>query len=162
MEAFFAVNPGLPSRIPHQLQFDDYSEAELGAIFRKCVSDQFTNGQMSMEDGPGGLYVRVAVRRVGRTRGREGFGNARDISNLLAKIMQRQSRRLVLERSQGLLPDDFTFTKEDLIGPDPSHAVVHSDAWKELNGLIGLSEVKSAVQGLVDLIATNYQRGKLL
>ena len=67
--------------------------------------------------------MRIAVQRLGRGRGRDGFGNARDLENLFSRIRERQADRLSRERRQGLSPDDFAFTKEDIIGPDPSQAV---------------------------------------
>jgi len=113
---------------------------------------------MKVEGDFGGLYARIAVRRLGRGRGREGFGNARALENILARISERQADRLHRERVAGVRPDDFLFKKEDLLGPEPSRAIVQSDAWKELQGLTGLKAVKESMQGLLDRIHTNYQR----
>jgi hypothetical protein len=39
--------------------------------------NQFYNKSgISVEDGEDGLYMRIAVRRLGRGRGRDGSGNA--------------------------------------------------------------------------------------
>lgn len=53
--------------------------------------------------------------------------------------------------------DYFEFTREDLIGPDPS-TVLRSPAVEELNKLIGLDAVKEAVRNMIGLIKTNYER----
>jgi hypothetical protein len=75
---------------------------------------------MDVEGGVDGLYMRIAVRRLGRGRGRDGFGNARALENLFTCIRERQSDRLTKERRDGLSPDDNFISKEDLIGLDLS------------------------------------------
>ena len=87
---------------------------------------------MLVEGGSDGLYMKIVVGRLGRGRGRDGFGNARALENLFAQIRERQSDRLTRERRNGDLPDDRIFTKEDLIGPDPSKAILKSAAWERL------------------------------
>ncbi|POS78720.1 stage V sporulation protein K [Diaporthe helianthi] len=157
MESFYAHNPGLPSRFPIEMRFDDYTDAELLHIFELKMHNKY-DGRMKCEDGPRGLYSRIVTRRVGRGRGREGFGNARTIENTLAMVSSRQATRLGKERRQGKKPDDFLFTKEDIIGPEPTEALTKCAAWKQLQGLFGLKAVKEAVQSLVDSVKQNYTR----
>lgn len=113
---------------------------------------------MKCEDGRGGLYCRIVARRIGRGRGREGFGNARAVENELYRITQRQATRLRRERLEGRTPDHLFLTKMDLIGPEPSDALKKSKGWQRLGELIGLTAVKQAVQSLVDSIQQNYSR----
>jgi hypothetical protein len=157
MEKFFEYNPGFDSRIPHRLCFADYSDKELMAMFRRLIEKKY-RGRANIEEGISGLYARIAVRRLGRGRGREGYGNARALENMWAKISERQASRLQRERAAGGKPDDFLFTKHDLNGPEPSGAVRDSAAWKELQGLIGLKAVKESIKGLVDRLQMNYER----
>ena len=157
MESFFAHNPGLPSRFPIEMKFADYTDDELLRILELKINSKY-NGAMDCEDGLRGLYCRIVSRRVGRGRGKEGFGNARAIENTLDIISRRQADRLRRERRQGRSPNDLFFTKEDLIGPEPAAALTGSDAWKKLQNLTGLSEVKEAVRSLVDSIQQNYHR----
>ncbi|PBK69035.1 P-loop containing nucleoside triphosphate hydrolase protein [Armillaria solidipes] len=157
MEKFFEHNPGLPSRVPHSLQFEDYKDGELLLMLEKTLHKKYA-GRLKVEDGVRGLYGRIAVRRLGRGRGKEGFGNARALENMVQKITDRQAERLHTERRAGHLPDDLLLLKEDLIGPDPSEAIVHSESWTKLKGLIGLASVKESIQGLYDTIQLNYQR----
>ena len=126
-------------------------------MLAKRIAKKYTD-RMKVEGGMFGLSMRVAVRRLGRGRGKDGFGNARALENMLSKILERQATRLNDERKKGLFPDDFLFKKEDLIGPDPTQAILASDAWRKLNALIGLSEVKNSTQNLFELIAENYKR----
>lgn len=157
MESFFAHNPGLPSRFPIEMKFADYSDEELLHILGLKI-DKAYNGQMKCEDGLTGLFCRIVARRIGRGRGKEGFGNARTVENMLAIISQRQATRLSRERRQKANPDDFLLTKEDLIGPKPSEALGKSKGWQDLQKLYGLQSVKQSVKSLVSTIEQNYER----
>ncbi len=157
MEKFFEHNPGLTSRVPYRLQFGDYKDNELMTMLEKNLHKKYA-GRLKVEDGIRGLYGRIAIRRLGRGRGKEGFGNARALENTLSKITERQAERVQRERRTGHRPDDLLFIKEDLIGPDPSEALVQSESWTKLKGLTGLASVKSSIQGLCDMIQLNYER----
>ncbi|KAJ7756428.1 P-loop containing nucleoside triphosphate hydrolase protein [Mycena maculata] len=157
LESFFEHNPGLVSRVPYNLSFADYTDEELLRMLEQLIGKKF-NGSMKIEDGPRGLYARIAVRRLGRGRNTNGFGNARALHNLFAKVHERQAARLQMERKDRWISDDFLLTKEDLIGPDPSLASIGSPAWKKLQSMIGLEAVKDTVRNLIDHIIVNYQR----
>jgi hypothetical protein len=80
------------------------------------------------------------------------------MENALSRIAGRQTVRIQGERRRGGKPDDFLFTSSDLLGPEPSEALSKSKAWKELQNLIGLTEVKQAVKALFGTVQSNYQR----
>lgn len=157
MEKFFEHNSGLPSRIPNVLHFEEYTDGELLRML-KYKMKQFYKSGISVENGIDGLYMRIAIRRLGRGRCRDGFGNARALENMFARIRERQSDRLTRERKNGLSPEDYHITKEDLVGPDPSKAIHTCDAWTNLQQLIGLKAVKDSVSFMIDLIKTDYER----
>ncbi|CAM1502642.1 Fc.00g074180.m01.CDS01 [Cosmosporella sp. VM-42] len=157
MESFFAHNPGFPSRFPITMKFEDYTDVELLNILQLQVHQKY-NGRMKVEDGVSGLFFRIAARRVGYSRGKVGFGNARAIENAVASSLQRQANRLRRERRANRQPDDLLLTKEDIIGPEPSSAIVKSKAYQELNSLIGLGRVKQNLKVLIDTLMTNYER----
>ena len=157
MEAFFSHNPGIPSRFPHELQFKDYDDDELLRILAHKIHKKYGR-RMAMESGTGGLYARIVARRIGRGRGREGFGNARAVENACAHIAERQANRLRQERRAGMSANDMIFTKEDLIGPEPSLALQKCQAWTDLQSLIGLKAVKQSVEALFETIQYNYSR----
>lgn len=157
MERFFEHNPGLPSRIPYNLRFEDYTDAELLMMLQFQMT-QFYKSGIDIEDGVNGLYMRIAARKLGRGRGQDGFGNARALENTFAQIRERQSDRLTRQRREGLSPDDYHITKEDLIGPDPSKSILTCDAWTKLQQLVGLKSVKDSVNFMIDRIKINYER----
>ncbi|KAF2017639.1 P-loop containing nucleoside triphosphate hydrolase protein [Aaosphaeria arxii CBS 175.79] len=157
MEAFFGHNPGIPSRIPKTFVFDDYDDKELQHILSHYLHKKY-NGCMEVEDGMSGLYIRIAARRIGQGRGRDGFGNAREVQNKISQITDRQARRLHKERREGLRPNDNFLSKVDLIGPEPSSVLQNNKAWNRLKEMIGLKAVKEAIQVLLDGLQTNYHR----
>ena len=159
MESFFEHNPGLNSRVPYRLKFKDYDDAELLDMLSNTVNKMW-GGRMKIEGGEEikGLYGRIAIRRLGSNRGNPGFGNARAVANLFAKVRERQAARIDRERAMGRNPDDFLLAKEDLIGPDPSKVMTESAAWTKLQSMIGLGSVKRTVADLFTMIQTNYQR----
>lgn len=157
MEKFFENDPGIPSRVPHRFPCADYSDAELLTILVRKIETKW-RCQMKVEGGATGLYTNIAVKRLGRQRGRPGFGNARAVENALDIICRRQAARIKIDRRAGFITDDFKLRKEDLIGPDPSAALTKSQAYKEIQEMIGLQSVKPTVSNLFDLIQVNYKR----
>ncbi|KAE8454278.1 hypothetical protein EG329_005203 [Mollisiaceae sp. DMI_Dod_QoI] len=157
MEKFFEHNPGFASRIPYTIHFEDYTDEELMMILQSRMQ-KFFNGDMRIRDGPDGLFMRIAIRRLGRGRGHPGFDNARAVENMFDQIRERQSERLTRERRGGMKVNYRFMTKEDLIGPDPSQAILKSAAWKELLQLTGLDSVKSSIRVMIERINANYLR----
>uniref|UniRef100_D8QIN5 AAA+ ATPase domain-containing protein n=1 Tax=Schizophyllum commune (strain H4-8 / FGSC 9210) TaxID=578458 RepID=D8QIN5_SCHCM len=156
MEKFFEHNPGLKSRVPQQFQFEDYSDEQLMDIMERRLVEKY-RGRLVVEDGMRGLYSRVAIRRVGRGRGRPGFGNARALQNMLDRVTDRQAKRVARERRQGVNPDVFYLSKDDLV-VDPTTAMKQSKALQDLHSLTGLRAVKDAVDNFVQLVVVNYKR----
>jgi len=87
MATFVDANPGLRSRFPKTIHFDDYSNDELVQIFQSLGSDQ----KYTCE--PDALAkVRAFFEAQPRVR---GFGNGRLARNLFEAMVARQSSRLV-------------------------------------------------------------------
>lgn len=157
MKKFFEHNQCLNSRMSYRLQFVDYKDIELLQMLDQRIQKKYDE-KMKVEEDVDDLYARIAVRRLERGRGREGFGNARALENILARVSERQVDRLHRERVVGVRPDGFLFKKEDLLDSKSSRAIIQSDAWKDLQNLIELKTVKESMQGLLDRIYINYQR----
>ncbi|RYC61076.1 hypothetical protein CHU98_g5146 [Xylaria longipes] len=157
MEAFFTHSPGIPSRIPIRLDFRDYEDNELLQIMHHELEMKF-NGHMKVEGGAGGLYMRIASRRIGYRRGREGFANAREVHMVVDMIRRRQADRLHRQRQQGDTPDDSLLKNIDIIGPGPSRAISSNEDWQRLNNMVGLKSVKQSIQVFVGRLQENYER----
>lgn len=156
LESFFGHNPGLKSRIPHTLQFSDFTDQELLQTLVSQIERKY-KGKMRVEDGMHGKYMRVAIRRLACSRGKKGFGNARAVENVLLKIWQRQAKRLS-KRKNMTNNEVFTFTKEDILGPNPADVRLTSSAWAKLQQLTGLEEVKKSINNMFEALEMNYRR----
>lgn len=86
MHSFLSVNPGLKSRIPSVIEFDDYSTGELVQIAHQISGRR----GLSLDEGA------VAKIRafMDKMRSSEGFGNARDVENLMDKAQRNLTARL--------------------------------------------------------------------
>ncbi|WPH02844.1 Hypothetical protein R9X50_00571200 [Acrodontium crateriforme] len=157
MEELLSHNPGLPSRFPCELQFNDYTDQELLRILQYQIAKKYL-GALHVEGGLNGLYMRIVATRVGRGRGKPGFGNARAIENALGQISSRQANRIHRERLSGKVVEDLKMTQEDLIGLEPSKVLENNDSWIQLSRMIGLTSVKDSLKGLLSSIQQNYLR----
>lgn len=142
---------------PLTIGIKDYSDEELLKILVKRIQKKY-GGRMRVHGGLRGLYSRILVRRVGRGRGGESFGNLWDLKDAFFRVCCRQAERLQQERRSGKEPDDYLFTKEDMIGPRPADVAEKSVAWKELQAMVGLDEVKASLRTLFNHVHTNYHR----
>ena len=108
METFFSANPGLSSRVPHHISFEDYSHEELVRIAELMVTAESfrfsADARRAFAD-----YLELRMRRP-------RFSNARSVRNALERCRLRQANRLV-ELQQPLTRDDLvTLTEEDVRG----------------------------------------------
>jgi SpoVK/Ycf46/Vps4 family AAA+-type ATPase len=86
MTRFLAFNPGVAARFPTVLEFPDYSDDELVAIFEFMAAE----AGFTLDTG-----VLDAVRRLLRAAPRgPSFGNARLMRNLLERSIARQAQRI--------------------------------------------------------------------
>jgi probable Rubsico expression protein CbbX len=108
MATFFSANPGLSSRVPHHIAFEDYTHEELMQIADLMVaSESFRFDEQARE-----VFSEYLTRRMARPR----FSNARSVRNAIERCRLRQARRLVaLHRPLGK-QDLITLTAEDIYG----------------------------------------------
>jgi hypothetical protein len=109
MTGFVAANPGLASRFPRTVDFPDYDDDELVAIFGQlCSSNSYRLGD--------GTEQRLREVLVGQPRGR-GFGNGRVARNIFEAAVERQASRVVAVAA----PSDedlCTLVPGDLVDPE--------------------------------------------
>lgn len=109
MAALVQANPGMHSRFPRTIQFDDYDDAELLAIFSLIAGGQEYHLDESGEQAVLDFFA-------DQDRG-HGFGNGRAARNLFEAAVSRHAIRMVD------LPDPsndelMTLTSEDIEGAD--------------------------------------------
>lgn len=108
MATFFSANPGLSSRVPHHIEFEDYSHAELMQIAELMVAGE----NFRFDEEARTAFSEYLTLRMERPN----FSNARSVRNAIERCRLRQARRLVgldrLLRKEDLI----TITAEDVLG----------------------------------------------
>ncbi len=154
MKEFMKSNEGLKSRIPHWIDFPDYSAEELTDIFRQMSAER---GFTVTEDA-----VKQAHFIFEKVRCTDNFGNGRYVRNLLDRAAQNQAARLLpaggdasgIRRGRlfRIETEDICMLEDGLRKERPS-----GTAQKELDDLIGLMDVKKVIHKAI----ANYKRNKL-
>ena len=88
METFLNGNPGLKSRFPITIQFDDYDPEELFRIFKSFCDEMKILLGFSVPE-----KLKDLIKTIYDNRGEE-FGNGRTMRNLFDECLKRQARRL--------------------------------------------------------------------
>ncbi|MGZ4299467.1 MAG: AAA family ATPase [Solirubrobacteraceae bacterium] len=86
MDEFFALNPGMASRIAHHIDFPDYGTDELVAIGRLMVTE--ASYELSPE------AERALRDELGRGAGQPRFAHARSVRNLVEAARLRHANRI--------------------------------------------------------------------
>ncbi|PNW10770.1 sporulation protein [Microbacterium testaceum] len=158
MRTFMAANPGLSSRFSRTVEFADYSSAEMVTI----VEGLCRVNHYSLE-----FETRAALHDYFTKLPRdETFGNGRTARKVFEEMLGRQAYRL------GSLTEVDALTLTRLVpndlGPLPGSAIgagvgrVDEERVEQLLGtlreLVGLDDVKTEVQGMVDLLTSARRR----
>ncbi|MBD8498782.1 AAA family ATPase [Paenibacillus arenosi] len=98
MDSFLAINPGLRSRFPHIIEFEDYSAAHLMIIAETMFTERGYVLQESAKQKMALIFENVQYDPTS--------GNGRYVRNLCEKAVRLQSMRLF---------NNSTLTKEELI-----------------------------------------------
>jgi SpoVK/Ycf46/Vps4 family AAA+-type ATPase len=109
MEEFLMMNSGLASRFTYKLHIDDYNEDELMGIYKKMAQKELYTLSPEAE-----FKVLDVIYKMVLTKN-SGFGNAREMRNLLDDTIQRLSVRVsqipqdkvTKETYQLILPEDI-------------------------------------------------------
>jgi probable Rubsico expression protein CbbX len=94
MDTFFRSNPGMASRIAHNIDFPDYAADELFAIAGIMVSAM----NYRFDDAGAAAMEEYIVRRMQQPR----FANARSIRNAIDRARLRMANRLFARRDTPL------------------------------------------------------------
>ena len=145
-ERFFKYNPGLKSRF-REVVFEDFDERELAKIWIEMRANMCWTEAENV--------CNVVVKRLAKRAGKKGFGNARDVRNRLEDATKAAMARLGDEFNQ----DKMHLEVVDVIGQDPRLTSTKLLAVKDsIEEMIGWKRVKAAVDELLELCSTNYQR----
>lgn len=155
--AFLRDHPRIQRRTCSTLNFADFERPDLLQLLGRRITEEY-QGRMQVEGGLEGPYMQVAARRLARGRGKKGFTNAHAVRDLVASVARRQAQYLT-DQTDGMDEVDyFFFSRQDLLGPSPADIRMQSDAWQQLQGLVGQDAVKTSVREVFDTLEENYTR----
>jgi SpoVK/Ycf46/Vps4 family AAA+-type ATPase len=143
MRQFLDANPGLRSRFPqsNMIELPDYSLDELIKIGEKIA---FDNEFLLTMDAKKELAYLIEHERVDST-----FGNARAVQNLIMDAIFRKGTR-----NEPNIPELFRYSilVKDDFRSEVSHIHNTKSPMEKLDELIGLQEVKEAVQTYISFV----------
>ncbi|KAJ5948557.1 P-loop containing nucleoside triphosphate hydrolase protein [Penicillium verhagenii] len=148
-------NPGSGDTVSEKttLELPDYSDDEL----RRLLVEKIAQTKWKFHGGPKGKYIWMFIRVVGSARG-PGFRNFGHLTDAWNMVLRRQRERIYRAQLQRQRLDFLLITQEDLIGPDPTVVHRQSTAWKKLQAMIGMENVKASIQTLFNRVTQNYHR----
>ena len=151
MRKFIASNPGLQSRFTRYINFNDYDPDEMFTILKSMMIAK----DFSLTDD---AEKRVVDVLAGIYRNRDkNFGNARTVRELVEKILEQHAMRI--SRKSGATRADLQcITDVDIPGYKNQLQDDISQLMAELDGLIGLTEVKAEIRKLVNIVRLNERR----
>ncbi|KAI9045973.1 protein GbpA [Aspergillus affinis] len=155
--AFLRDHPRIQRLTCSTLNFADFERHDLLQLLGRRITGEY-QGRMQVEGGLEGPYMQVAARRLARGRGKKGFTNAHAVRDLVAHVARRQAQYLT-DQTDGMDEVDyFFFSRQDLLGPSPADIRMQSEAWQQLQGLVGQEAVKASVREVFDTLEENYTR----
>ncbi len=154
MEEFLDSNPGLRNRFTSFVHFDDYTDADLGEIFRRMASA----ADYDVDEN----VLEAVTQCFSSTVRTETFGNGRAVRTLFEAAATRQAVRLARLGDESV-PTLRRLLIEDVF-PDPltqrggPSAGALNAVMAELDAMIGLESVKREVADLVGVAQMNQAR----
>ena len=152
MQSFIQANPGLKSRFTHELELEDYTPDELFAIFASMAESKGN----TLSDKAARL-AKEAITDIHKRKGKD-FANGRTMRNFLDDTIRKMSGRIAkLPEAQRNIEMLSTITEADI--PYEIQKVKGVDEILcELDGMIGLGKVKTAVRQLIQTIGMQKER----
>jgi len=149
MNDFVSLNPGLKSRIRYFFEFEDYNEDELIQILYMKLKKL----NLTIDDEA----VRTLKRTISFNMKATNFGNGRYVDNLVNNLLIKHSINIPDDDDTNLL----NITLNDVNDLSETNDINIDDIFKELDKLIGLSNIKDDLRQLVDYLQYNKKLEKI-
>ena len=149
MNDFVSLNPGLKSRIRYYFEFEDYNEDELIQILYMKLKKL----NLTIDDEA----VRTLKRTISFNMKATNFGNGRYVDNLVNNLLIKHSINIPDDDDTNLL----NITLNDVNDLSETNDINIDDIFKELDKLIGLSNIKDELRQLVDYLQYNKKLEKM-
>jgi len=146
MEEFLKSNPGLKSRFPNVIEFEDYTPEEMYEIALVIAKSKGYRISEECREPLIRLFERSQIK------GRNDSGNGRLVRNVIESAILSQSKRLMKDfdsQMDLLIYEDFNF-----------ESLEKFDLEKSLEDIIGLEQVKDFVRTQYKLLIAQEKRRK--
>ncbi|TRD15474.1 AAA family ATPase [Palleronia caenipelagi] len=155
-DAFLNFDPGLERRITQKIVLEDYSGAESAEIFRGMAKER----NLVLDDALDAVIEDLFDNWIYAREAKPAFANGGSVRKLIEE-MQKPARRnggvLLLDHVPEPQRPYLKATGRSNRGEDALAA-----ALDELNGLVGLDELKTRVAGLVTMVQAAKKRGEAI
>jgi AAA+ superfamily predicted ATPase len=119
---------------------------------------KYYNKKMKLAGEVDDFYLNILIKRILRGSSPENFANVWPLKKAFVEAGKRQVERFRQARQEGRYLEDYLLTKEDLLGKPPVIEPEKSAAWRELQQLLGLDDVKESILAVVHQVSQNYDR----
>lgn len=152
MTRFLRVNPGLASRFPLILSFDDYSSEEMMKITQKIAAAKGFKIDSEVKASLIEWYESSQIP------GKKDNGNGRLVRNTIENAIRNQSNRIA---DQHNLPiEELTLLKKEDFELEQKQ-VTKVTILKELDQIVGLGQVKDFIRSLLAQVEVSNRRKAL-
>lgn len=152
MRNLMKLNPGLESRINLKVNFEDYSNEELLTIAENMAKKE---DYKLTEDGKVSFMKKINAQMVD-----ENFANARTARNILEDAVREKAFRM---GDESVSKEELTILDSVDFGVDlkltPKDNIKELE--EELDNLVGLSEVKDVVKGILNTLELKNKKEKM-
>lgn len=150
MNHLMETNPGLKSRFNKFICFEDYSEDELLQIAKRQLSKE---QYYLTESGEKAFQQVIEKRKVD-----EKFGNAREVEQVIRAAIEHKALNIDIHTLDDISVSELQAITAGDFGVDLKLSTEDriQKSYNKLAELIGLSNVKDTIKGLVSFI--NYQK----
>ena len=155
MSAFLASNPGLPSRFPITLEFDNYSYDELADLFAGMIAERgpFRLEESLRTDRP--RLVQLVQAAIPRTVA--AGHNARAVRNLVDAVLRRQTDRIAAQSAPSF-ETLFSVCERDFVRATEQAESRIAAVLSKLDQIVGVPTVKEFVKSVAAKIKVDKQR----
>ncbi len=156
-----ASDPGLKSRIKHEIFFDDYTPDELFEIFQLMAASD-PSPRKPLPTPETFEAAKTVLKGLYDTRNPEDWANAREVRNLYEEMLVEYAARV---KREGLNPEKAgSLTPEDIPSRYRDAVRVEKDADSliaEIESMVGLYRVKDFIRRQVAFLRVMEHREKL-
>lgn len=146
-----ASDPGLKRRVNSEILFEDYTPAELCAIFRLMATKKAEKGLPPVTEETMAAVAKVLTGMY-ETRNLEDWGNAGVVRNLLDDMIAEGTGRMGQAEHYGtveaFLPEDIPEKHRIYLGIELNPMAILA----ELNTMVGLKPVKEEIAKLIETV----------